>query len=74
MVANGAEALPAMTTHARVCAAVRPEVMHADDNGVAYVDCRHGSIGRVVSHCHDRFTFDRDMFVRAGTFKPRVSL
>lgn len=26
----------AMDTHARVCAAVRPEVMHADDDGVAY--------------------------------------
>ena len=25
-----------LSTHARVCAAVRPEVMHADDDGVAY--------------------------------------
>lgn len=58
MVANLVEGLPAMTTHARVCAAVRPEVMHADDNGVAYVHCHDESIGRVVSHCHNRFAFD----------------
>ena len=73
MAPNNVEGLPAMTTHARVCAAVRPEVMHADDNGVAYVDCRDQAISHVESHCHDRVAFDRYMLLGAGTFKPRVS-